>query len=207
MGRQLAKNRSKSVLERLITKNLTGLVTQFLNRKKQLKSIANMGYRNNPPNKIWQYPRVEVYSTPLSPIAYYMEDKVLANDIELLLEDATMDEFIALYKNYNHNYFFKLGYKNAQFFSNGPVKKAQLLLVQEQFFTDFKEGAYYCKKASLNLVSYLVKDHYPNDTTFNKAKTYFDEWITRYFIEGRQLVSFQFYQNIKQATIFKTIYS
>lgn len=148
--------------------------------------------RNYKPSKIWSYSRAEIFTTELAPVKYYMEHEMFIEDIVPMLEDATMDDFIELYKQYRRNYF-KHNSKLA-FYANDARASNIFLLFNENFFTHFKEEKYYVKANSLKtLASYLVKEHYPNETAYSKAVNYVERYGPNGFEEGRSLISFKFH--------------
>lgn len=148
--------------------------------------------RNYKPSKIWGYSRAEIFTTALAPVKCYMEHEMFIEDIEPMLEGATMNDFIELYKQYRYNYF-KHNSKLV-FYTNGAYASNIILLFNDSFFTTFKEGKYYVKADSFKtLASYLVKDHYPNETAYNKAVNYVNRYGPNGFDEGRSLISIKFH--------------
>ena len=143
-------------------------------------------------NKIWSYSRAEIFTTELAPVKYYMEDQMFIQDIEPMLQDATMNDFIQLYKQYRHNYF-KHNSKLA-FYANDARAANIFLLFNDNFFTHFKEDKYYVRTDSFKtLASYLVAAHYPNEIAYSKAVNYVDRYGPNGFDEGRSLISFKFH--------------
>jgi hypothetical protein len=148
--------------------------------------------RNYKPSKIWNYKRAEILTTELAPVKYYMEHEMFNKDIDLILQDATMDDFIALYKQYHRNYFKH--YSKVIFYTNGSYASKIFLLFNDDFFNSFKEDKYYVRTNSLKtLATYLVEAHYPNQISYNKAVDYVERYGQDGFIEGRCLISFRFH--------------
>ncbi len=148
--------------------------------------------RNYKPSKIWGYSRADILTTELAPVKYYMEHEIIIEDIAPMLQDAKMDEFIELYKQYHSNYF-KYSTKLV-FYTNGAYASNIFLLFNESFYTTFKEDKYYVRADSFKtLASYLVKNHYPNETSYSKAVNYVDRYGPNGFDEGRSLVSIKFH--------------
>jgi hypothetical protein len=148
--------------------------------------------RNYKPSKMWGYSRAEIFTTELDPVKYYMEDEMFIEDIEPMLQDATMDEFIELYKQYRRNYF-KHNSKLV-FYTNGAYASNIFLLFNDNFFTHFKEDKYYVRTSSFKtLASYLVKEHYPNEIAYSKAVNYVARYGPNGFDEGRNMISFKFH--------------
>lgn len=162
-------------------------------RKNELLSVKNkdVGEVNRQLNKIWDFKQAEILTIRPSPLRYYMEQEIEIETIESKLTDATNDEFIMLYKNYHHN-FYK---HNSQliFYADGSAVSMIHLLFNDEFFSLFKEGAYYCKASSFAYIeNYLVKDHYPNETEYQKAIYFLINNLRERFHEGSRLISFNF---------------
>ena len=148
--------------------------------------------RNYKLSKIWGYNRAEIFITELAPVKYYMEHEMFMEEIKPMLEDTSINDFIELYKQYHRNYF-KHNSKLV-FYTNGAYASNIFLLFTDRFFTAFKENKYYAKADSFKtLASYIVKEHYPNETAYNKAVNYVDRYGPNGFDEGRSLISFKFH--------------
>jgi hypothetical protein len=147
--------------------------------------------RRRKPSKVWSYNSAEISTMELSPVKYYMEDTLQIEDIEPLLLDATINDFIELYKQYHQNYFKY--YSKLNFFAGDTRFTKVILLFNDDFFTTFKEDKYYVRRSSLKtLSSFLVEAHYPNKISYKKAFDYV-EGFSNNFNEGRMLVSFNFH--------------
>ena len=133
--------------------------------------------RRYKPSKIWDYKRAQIITLPVAPVCYYQEDEILIEDIEPNLEDATINEFVELYKQHHKNYFKQLNSKVA-FYTNGPNVSGIFLLFNDAFFSTFFENRYYCKVNSFsNLKDYLVEEHYSNSIEYNKAVDYVENFF------------------------------
>ena len=144
------------------------------------------------PSKIWSYSRAEILTTHLAPVSYYMEDEIFIEDIEPLLEDGSLDDFLGLYKQYNHNYFKHQS--KVAFYTYGPNSSNIFLLFNDDFFTTFKERKYYVRVNTFKaLATYLVEEHYPNQLEYKKAVDYAESFGRNYLNEGSNLFSFKFY--------------
>jgi hypothetical protein len=147
--------------------------------------------RRYKPSKIWDYNSAQISTMELSPVKYYMEDTMQIEDIESLLLDANMHDFIELYKQYHSNYFKY--HSKLNFFASNSHSTKIILLFNDIFFTTFKEDKYYVRSSSLKtLSSYLVEAHYPNQISYNRAVDYVERFSNN-FNEGSRLVSFNFY--------------
>lgn len=150
--------------------------------------------RRYKPSKMWSYSRAEIITIELAPVKYYMEDEMFIEEIEPLLQDATMVDFIELYKQYQRNYFKHNS--TLAFYTYGGHTSDVFLLFNDHFFAHFKESRYYVRRESFKtLASYLIKEHYPNELTYTKAVNYLTRYGSDSFPEGRSLISFSFYQN------------
>lgn len=141
---------------------------------------------------MWDYKRAKIITIPLAPISYYQEEEIYIEEIEPKLHDVTINEFIALYKRFNKNYF-KHNSKIV-FYSNGPHVSRMPLLFNDDFFTNFSEDRYYCLVNSFsNLKDYLVEEHYPNQTEYKKAVYYLENFFKDPFWEGSEVIYFEFF--------------
>lgn len=147
--------------------------------------------RKSKPSKLWDFKQAEILTMRPSPLRYYMEEKIGIEEIKSKLTDATIDEFIMLYKTYHHN-FYK---HNNQliFYADGSAVSMIHLLFNDEFFTIFKEDKYYCKASSFaSIENYLVKEHYPNEIEYRKAIYFLLNHLREQFHEGSRLISFNF---------------
>lgn len=151
--------------------------------------------RNYKPSSIWQHRQTTFCFTRVNPLAYYMEEKITSVAFQKVLEDATVEEFDIMFKNYQVNFFKNPNAIVKYYLDNVELSKFSLLF-NDDFFTLFKTEKYYCKAASFqNLSFYLVKDFYTNEIEYNKAVKYIENNLTNHLIDGRKLVSFIFNQS------------
>ena len=99
--------------------------------------------RRRKPSKIWDYKRAEIITRRIVPACYYQEKEILAEEIELKLEDATMEQWLDLYKRHHQKYFSWQKNSKIAFYSDGLDVSGIPLLFNEDFFTTFSEGRYY----------------------------------------------------------------
>lgn len=148
--------------------------------------------RRHKPSKIWDYKRAQIISIPLAPACYYQEEEIFIEEIEPKLQDVTINEFITLYKQFNKNYFKH--HSKVMLYSNGPNTSEMPLLFNDDFFTDFLENRYYCRVDSFSILKdYLIEEHYPNQTEYNKAVYYLENFFKDSFWEGSRLCYFKFF--------------
>jgi len=156
----------------------------------------------NKSNHNKQYSRATLIITKLSPVNYYTEERITSKHIANYLIDASIEEFVTIYKNYNTNYFEKLGNKNEIFYSYGALEWSYNLYFQKQFFATYYQDKYYCKKSSFStIVKMLDKEKYQNKEAYLKAVEELNNRVNKYFSEGSYLVSFHFYNHKKYSRI------
>ena len=149
-----------------------------------------------------QYSKATLIITKFTPVNYYIEERITSKHIAKYLQDASIEEFVTIYKNYNTNYFEKLGNKNAIFYSYGPYECNCELNFKKEFFSCYQQDKYYCKKSSFNtIVSMLDKEKYQNKIAYLKAAKELNDRVNQYFYEGSYLISFHFYNHKKCSRI------
>ena len=149
-----------------------------------------------------QYSKATLIITKFTPVNYYTEERITSKHIANYLQDASIEEFVAIYKNYNTNYFEKLGNKNAIFYSYGALEWSCNLYFKKQFFATFQQDKYYCKKSTFStIVSMLDKEKYQNKAAYLKAAETLNDRVNQYFNEGSYLISFHFYNHKKYSRI------
>lgn len=150
------------------------------------------------------YVYVSLIITNLSPVKYYVEERILVGHIRKYLEDADMDTFIANYKKSQFNYYESLGNTMPIFYSYGPKEWClnTKLVFNEQFFKMYKQDRYYCKKSSFeNAKSMLVKEYYSHKKGYLEAIKCLDCLTSKYVLEGSILISFIFHDLRKRPRI------
>ncbi|MDI9365445.1 MAG: hypothetical protein QM541_10870 [Flavobacterium sp.] len=149
-----------------------------------------------------QYSKATLIITKFTPVNYYTEERITSKHIAQYLQDASIEEFVTIYKNYNTNYFEKLGYKNVIFYSFGALECRCTLHFKKQFFTTYQQNKYYCKKSSFNsITSMLDKEKYRSKESYLQALKDLYSKVYKHFDEGNYLISFHFYNHKKYSRI------
>lgn len=149
--------------------------------------------RRYKPGKIWDYKRAHIVTNKTCACTLLHGRRIEIDEIKAKLIDATIEEFIMLYKQYQYRHYKQ---ENAKviFYADGTEDGMFPLLFNDDFFTAFKEDRYYCRANSFRTIkNYLVQEHYPNQLEYRKALYYIESRLGESFREGSKLISLEFF--------------
>ncbi len=145
--------------------------------------------RNRKPSPIHTHRKAEFNALHLSPVQYYMEEELSMEEVAEKIIDCSGEHFFELFKQYNKN-FFKQGRFNGVYFYESHFS-TMFLFFNEAFYETYKHGSFYALPSSLSGInSFLIKEHYPNETEYLKTAAYL-EGISN-FKEGSLLMEFMY---------------
>lgn len=151
--------------------------------------------RRYKPSKNYQHNRVIVRHYSLSPVQYYMEDEINIEQFTNHLIDCSAEEWLALFKTCHPHHFKHNPQTPTQVYVESGTANIPLMM-NDTFFATYQPNVYYAKNSSFkDFSTYLIKEHYPNETEYSKVK----RWLGNTYptlTEGTTLLQLEFiFQN------------
>jgi hypothetical protein len=105
------------------------------------------------------------------------------------LTDCSGEQFFEFFKQYNKRFFGYGTFEDVYFYES--YFSTMFLIFNDHFYETYHTDCYYALPSSLaGLSTFLVKEHYPNETEYLKTVAYLDNMVN--FKEGSSLVEFMF---------------